>query len=120
MNILWSKTLQSHVNSDSSAPITVISIHPGGVDTFTHKWTFPRFSKWLVGLTIASPTVGAYTPAFAAAGKAVLENKERYRGAYLVNQPTGQITQPSKTALNSDLANQLWATTESFLAQIGI
>ena len=120
MNILWSKTLQSHVNSDSIAPITVISIHPGEVDTFSHNWTFPRFSKWLLGLFITSPSVGVYVPAFAAAGKAVLGNKERYQGAYLVNQPTGQITQPSKTALNSDLANQLWATTQSFLAQIGI
>ncbi|KAF8804455.1 NAD(P)-binding protein [Phlegmacium glaucopus] len=120
MMILWSKTLQNHINSDPNAPITVISIHPGGVNTFTDNWPFSRFFKWLVGLAIASPTVGAYTSVFAAAGRAVLENKELYQGVYLENKPTGRIAQPSKAALDTDLANQLWTTTESLLKQIGI
>ncbi|KAF8804468.1 NAD(P)-binding protein [Phlegmacium glaucopus] len=110
MTILWSKTLQSHINSDPNAPITVISIHPGGVNTFTDNWPFSRFFKWLVGLAIASPTVGTYTSVFAAAGRAVLENRE-----LLISG----ITQPSKAALNTDLTNQLWTTTELFLKQIG-
>jgi len=120
MMMLWSKTLQSHLDSDPNAPITVISVHPGGVNTFTDNWPFSRFFKWLVGLAVSTPTVGAYTPVFAAAGKAVLENKEMYQGAYLESKPTGRIAQPGKAALDTDLANQLSATTESLLKQIGI
>ncbi|KIM36678.1 hypothetical protein M413DRAFT_449022 [Hebeloma cylindrosporum] len=118
--ILWTKSLQRRLNEDISAPITVISVHPGGVDTFTHSWPFPRFFKWLVGLTIASPEVGAYNSVFAAAGSRVAEKKEAYEGAYLESQPTGRIAVPNKVTLNEQLGNNLWNITDSFLDKIGV
>ncbi|KAF8156639.1 hypothetical protein B0H34DRAFT_658150 [Crassisporium funariophilum] len=120
MVVIWTKTLQRRVGSDSSAPITVISVHPGGVDTFTHKWRFSKFFKWLVGLVIAQPAVGAYNSAFAAAGKKVRENREAYQGVYLESQPTGKFTHPNKAACNEALGDQLWTTTEAFLKSIAI
>ena len=89
--ILWTKSLQRRLNAEVSAPITVISVHPGGVDTFTHSWPFPRFFKWFVGMTIASPEVGAYNSAFAAAGSRVAQQRQVYEGVYLESQPTGRI-----------------------------
>jgi len=118
--ILWTKALQRRLSSDTSAPITVISVHPGGVDTFTHSWRFPRFSKWLVGLTIASPEVGAYNSVFAAAGLRVAQQKQAYEGAYLESQPTGRIAVPHKVALQEELGDNLWNITEGFLGKIGV
>jgi len=69
MLVLWTKTLQRQLNQDLSAPITAIAVHPGGVDTYSHKWAFPRFLGWLVGLVIAQTDVGAYNSAFAARAK---------------------------------------------------
>ncbi|KAF8970385.1 NAD-P-binding protein [Flammula alnicola] len=120
MLALWTKTIQKHFNSDPSAPITVIAVHPGGVDTFTHKWLFPRFFKWLVGLAIAQPDVGAYNSAFAAAGRRVRDDKKAYQGAYLESQPTGRIAAPNKAVLNEELGDCLWKTTETFLEQNNI
>ena len=120
MLILWTKSLQRRLNEDSSAPITVIAIHPGGVDTFSHKWPFPRLMGLLVGLAIAKPDVGAYNSVFAAAGKKVRDHKITYQGAYLESQPTGRIAKPSPAALNEELGEKLWERTIEFLAQIGI
>lgn len=120
MQVLWTKSLQQRLDEDPLAPITVISVHPGGVDTFTHKWRFPRLSKWFVGLTIASPEIGAYTSLFAAASKKVAADRQRYKGAYLESQPTGRFASPHKAALDEKLRNQLWSLTEAFLDRIGV
>ncbi|KAG6884789.1 hypothetical protein C0993_008279 [Termitomyces sp. T159_Od127] len=94
MVLLWSITLQKRISeANLSTPITVIALHPGGVDTFTHNWPFPAFSKWLVGLVIADPMRGAYNSVFAAASKTIASNKDRYRGKYLESAPTGRIAQ---------------------------
>jgi NAD(P)-dependent dehydrogenase (short-subunit alcohol dehydrogenase family) len=118
--ILWTKSLQRRLNVDTSAPITVISVHPGGVDTFTHSWPFPRFFKWLVGLSISSPEVGAYNSVFAAAGSRIAQQKQVYEGAYLESQPTGRIAVPNKVALQEELGDNLWKITEGFLEKIGV
>lgn len=120
MLILWTKSLQRRLNEDKSAPITAIAIHPGGVDTFSHTWPFPRLMGLLVGLAIAKPEVGAYNSVFAAAGKRVRDNKAIYQGAYLESQPTGKIAKPSQAALNEELGERLWKTTNEFLTQIGL
>ncbi|KAF8191211.1 NAD-P-binding protein [Pholiota molesta] len=116
---LWTRTLQRQLDNPT-APITVISIHPGGVDTFSHKWIFPRFFQWLVGLAIAQPEVGAYNSAFAAAGKRIKENRSAYKGAYLQSQPTGTIAEPHKGILDDDLGERLQKTTDKFLEDMGL
>ncbi|KAF5318873.1 hypothetical protein D9619_010947 [Psilocybe cf. subviscida] len=120
MQVLWTKSLQRHLNEDPLAPITVISVHPGGVDTFTHTWPFPRLSKWVVGLTIATTEIGAYNSLFAAASKRVAADREKYKGAYLESQPTGRIASPHKAALDEQSGTQLWSLTEAFLDGIGV
>jgi len=118
--ILWTKSLQRRLHVDTSAPITVISVHPGAVDTFTHSWPFPRFFKLLVGLTAASPEVGAYTSLFAAAGSRVAQQKQLYEGAYLESKPTGRIAVPNKVTLREELGDNLREVTEGFLEKIGV
>ncbi|GLB39252.1 putative enoyl-(Acyl carrier protein) reductase [Lyophyllum shimeji] len=121
MNLLWTKELQRRISAaESPAPITVIALHPGGVDTFSQNWPCPRLSSWLVRLAIADPERGAYTSVFAAASKRIAENKEEYNGVYLESKPTGRITKVGKLAASEELAAQLWETTEAFLASIGL
>ncbi|CAA7257331.1 unnamed protein product [Cyclocybe aegerita] len=120
MIIVWTKTLQRRLNADASAPITVTSVHPGGVDSFSHKLPFARLFKFLIGLAIAQPDVGAYNSAFAAAGKRIADDKKTYRGVYLESQPTGRVAAPNPVALNEELGEQLWKTTEAFLERIGV
>lgn len=120
MQVLWTESLQRRLDEDPLAPITVISVHPGGVDTFTHTWPLPRISKWIVGLTIATPEIGAYNSLFAAASKRVADGREKYKGAYLESQPTGRLTAPHQAVLDEHLRSQLWSVTEAFLISIGI
>ncbi|KDR76489.1 hypothetical protein GALMADRAFT_246863 [Galerina marginata CBS 339.88] len=120
MQILWTKGLQRRLNDDASAPITAIAVHPGGVDTYSHQWVFPRLFGWLVGLVIAQTEVGAYNSAFAAAGKKIRDNRVAYQGVYLESQPTGKFVTPSKAALNEELGERLWKTTTKLLEQVGV
>lgn len=76
---------------------------------------------WLLKKTIAplyfAPwRKGAMTVAFAAAGKDVAEQKEKYEGAYLV--PIAKIAKPSQFALDGRLATELYETTEKIIAEL--
>lgn len=116
---LWTRTLQRQVDNPT-APITVIAVHPGGVDTFSHKYAFLRFFQRLVRLAIAQPEVGAYNSVFAAAGKRIKENRSAYKGVYLQSKPTGTIAAPHKGILDDDLGERLQKTTDRFLEDIGL
>ncbi|KAJ3503897.1 hypothetical protein NLJ89_g8230 [Agrocybe chaxingu] len=120
MLTIWSTTLQRKLNEDPSAPITVIAVHPGAIDTFSHKLPLAFVFKFLIGFFMAPPSIGAYTPAFAAAGKRVAESRATYQGVYLENVPTGQITEPHKAVLDEEIGEALWKTTESFLEHIDV
>ena len=102
------------------APITVLAVHPGGVDTFTHKWPLPWLWGFAVKVAITNVDVGAYSPVFAAASPKVKQENEKYRGVYLASMPTGRIARPSTRALDPNLCNQLANTTEAFLNTIGL
>lgn len=120
MMSLWTKTLQRRLNADATAPITAISVHPGGVDTYSHNWVFPKLMGLLVRLAISTTDVGAYTSVFAAAGKKVADNRQAYQGAYLESKPTGNIAKPHKAVLDEALGDKLWETTVKFLGEIGV
>ena len=62
--------------------------------------------------------VGAYTSAFAAASPDVVQNPDKFKGAYLV--PVGVVSKPKVTANTEELAKELWATIETFLTDKGI
>ncbi|KAK0438321.1 uncharacterized protein EV420DRAFT_1736230 [Desarmillaria tabescens] len=116
--ILWTKSLQSQLDiSEPPVPITVISLHPGSVDTFTHKWPLAPLWKLLVVPVVTSIDRGSYTSFFAAAGKDVKDNRDNYKGAYLEDKPP-HIANPSKVARDDDLAEQLWTITVDFFSKL--
>ncbi|KAH7878248.1 uncharacterized protein C8R40DRAFT_1038546 [Lentinula edodes] len=121
LDILWTRSLQKHFNAASPPiPIVAMSIHPGGVDTFSHNWPLPWFWKPIVALAINDTEHGSYTSVFAAAAKVVRDEREKYCGAYLDNKPVGRIAVPSATARDDKLADDLWSSTMSLLKDLGI
>jgi hypothetical protein len=64
------------------------------------------------------PDAGAYTSAFAAASPDIVENPDKFKGAYLV--PVGNVRNPTVTGNSEELAKELWAGIETFLADKSI
>ncbi|KAG9311420.1 hypothetical protein JVU11DRAFT_8533 [Chiua virens] len=119
-NILYASELQRRLNAQGS-PITVMSLHPGAVNTFSIKPPLKRVS-WLVDILVypffVHPDVGGYTSTIAAASPDIVQNPEKYKGAYLV--PVGIVSKPNKEGSSEELANELWAAIETFLADRNI
>jgi len=119
-NILYASELQRKLSAEGS-PITVVSVHPGAVNTFSRKPQLKPIS-WLVDVLVypffVYPDVGAYTSAFAAASSDIVQNPDKFKGAYLV--PVGNVRKPTVTGSSEELANELWAAIETFLAEKGI
>ena len=88
----------------------------GNVKLFT-SLTFGRLINWGFSLFFISPHDGGYTPAWAAAAREVFEERDKYKGKYLV--PFGTLEEASKDAQREDLAKELWETTEKVLKDFG-
>ncbi len=118
---LWSNHLQRRLLADSPTnPITVISVHPGLVDTFLHKERLTKHIRPLITPFFLTPAQGAHNSVFAAASKKVRDNKETYRGGYIEGgNPVGNLVLPSKLAQDEKLAERLYETTKKVLAAIG-
>ena len=73
--------------------------------------------KWGLGFSpfLLSPHDGGYTPAWAAASRTVGEERDNYKGVYLV--PYDAIEEASEAARREDLAKELWETTERILRE---
>ena len=142
-NILWTTELQRRFDAENIR-ITAMSVHPGNVMSgrlpffciqevravmillpfanvtegnvklFT-SLTFGRVINWGFSLFFISPHDGGYTPAWAAASRRVFEERDRYKGKYLV--PYGDLEDASKDARREDLAKELWDTTERVLKE---
>jgi len=84
----------------------------GNVKLFT-SLAFGRLVNWGFSLFFISPHDGGYTPAWAAASRQVFEERDKYRGKYLV--PYGVLEEASEDARREDLAKELWDTTEGIL-----
>ncbi|KAG1870814.1 hypothetical protein F4604DRAFT_1770621 [Suillus subluteus] len=120
MNMLYAFELQRHLTAVGS-PITVIALHPGAVNTFSDKPPLSNFKfivKPIVSLFFLHPDQGAYNSAFAAASEEVVEQREKYKGAYLT--PVGKLTEPTEVAKDEGLAKELWDTVDKFLEEKGI
>lgn len=116
--ILWTKSLQKQLDvSRPPIPITTISLHPGSVDTFTHRWPLAPLWKLLVAPVVTDMDRGSYTSFFAAAGKDIRDNRDKYKGVYLENNPT-RIANPSKVGRDDDLAQRLWTITVDFFSRL--
>lgn len=70
---------------------------------------------WIAKIFFVSSDVGAYTSAFAAASVKVREDREKYKGKYIV--PYGKVETPSVDAQDAGLAKDLWDSTEELLAK---
>ncbi|KAF9027191.1 NAD(P)-binding protein [Hymenopellis radicata] len=116
--ILWTKALQDHL---SSSNITAIAIHPGGVNTFGAS--FPFFLRPLLIWVLADAEHGAYNSVFAAAGKEVKEDRERFRGVYVEPTLVGKqpaVREPAKMALDEGLRKDLWEKTLGYTQRVGL
>jgi hypothetical protein len=86
----------------------------GNVKLFT-SLTLGRAINWGFSLFFISPHDGGYTPAWAAASRQVFEERDKYKGKYLV--PYGVLEDASTDARSEDLARELWDTTERILKE---
>ena len=86
-----------------------------GTVKFFRSLTFGRAINWGFSLFFLSPHDGGYTPAWAAASLQVFEERDKYKGKYLV--PYGLLEDASKDARREDLASELWDTTERVLKE---
>ncbi|KAJ3504300.1 hypothetical protein NLJ89_g8007 [Agrocybe chaxingu] len=117
---LATKALQRRLLSASSSepathPITCISVHPGAVNTFSNR--VPYLPGWLitpiVNLFFISPDAAARSLCYAAASPEVAEDKEKFRGAYLV--PGFKIDPDTDITKNETLQDEVWESTVEIL-----
>lgn len=111
-NILFAKALQRKL---ADTNIISLALHPGPVNTSmsTHTW-FPRLSYFILWLIWKTPEVGSYNSCLAAASPIIRQEADKYKGSYLV--PVGKIVDSSPLTRNEEMQNDLWDTTEKYLA----
>ena len=114
--MLYTKELQRRLIDDGHE-ITVMSLHPGNVNTFSYVSPYPKLTGILMRLLFLSPDVGSYTSLFAAASPEVDCDKQ-YKGGYL--RPIARLEEASAQANDITLAKELWYTTESVIAELGL
>jgi NAD(P)-dependent dehydrogenase (short-subunit alcohol dehydrogenase family) len=116
-NILYASELQRRLTAAGS-PITVITVDPGSVNTFSHKPPVSHFKfilEPLMYLFFDKPDKGAYNSAFAAASEEVAKQRDKYKGVYLT--PVGKVTEPTDMARDEELQKELWDSVEKFLQE---
>lgn len=113
----WTQALQRRFNA-SDVSITCINVHPGSVDTFSHKFPLAAITGLPLRLLMLTPVQGAYTSLFAAASPVVAKEKDRYKGAYL--KPFGVFVKPLKETEDEDRQEELWKLTEDTLTEMGV
>ncbi|EIW55471.1 NAD-P-binding protein [Trametes versicolor FP-101664 SS1] len=119
-NALYAKQLQRRVDLEG-IPITVMALHPGSVNTEGLRQdpsaSIPilgRLVKFVMEHFLTGASEGAYASSFAAASPIVKAERDKYKGAYL--DPPGKIVPPpAPEAESTELAEELWATTETIL-----
>ncbi|KAJ7083143.1 NAD-P-binding protein [Mycena belliarum] len=118
--ILYTKALQMRFNA-AAIPITCLTLHPGVISTrgsMATVRTIPFVGRLapILPLLLGSWREGALTVAFAAAGKEVAAQREKYQGAYLV--PVAKIATPSSFALDARLREEVYESTELALKEL--
>ncbi|KAL1939523.1 hypothetical protein VTO73DRAFT_9834 [Trametes versicolor] len=124
-NVLYAKQLQRRLDLEG-IPITVLALHPGAINTEGVRKdpgaSLPILGpivKLIITKLLTTPEEGAYTSSFAAASPIVKAEREKYKGAYL-NPPGKIVTPPAPEAESKELAEELWATTETILQSFNL
>ena len=145
-DILYTIELHRRLSSSrdpATSNITVLSIHPGTVNTVPERPEIARLHLstfvFLIGLPISVvPDIGAYNSVFAAASPVVKRERERFGGGYVV--PVGRLVSPGgglwrtlfqeqgkeETEIEEkewewgERGKELWVTIEKFLEERGI
>ena len=145
-DILYTTELHRRLSSSrdpATSNITVLSIHPGTVNTVPERPEIARLHLstfvFLIGLPISVvPDIGAYNSVFAAASPVVKRERERFGGGYVV--PVGRLVSPGgglwrtlfqeqgkeETEIEEkewewgERGKELWVTIEKFLEERGI
>ncbi|KAJ3774415.1 hypothetical protein FB446DRAFT_639883 [Lentinula raphanica] len=120
--IIWTRALHQHLKSLSSTMpgverVVTMAIDPGNIDTFSNRWPLPWLWRPLY-VPWCNVDVGAYPTVFAAAGKKIHEDPERYSGVYL--DVKMKVANPSRNARSDKLAEELWTLVEGITNDIGV
>jgi hypothetical protein len=120
--LLFAQELQRRLDAqspDGASPIIVTAIHPGAVNTFSHRLPIPQaIADPIINLFFYTTVDGSYTSTIAAASPEVRANADKYKGAYL--KPIGVIGKATAQANDKELAQALWTTTENWLDGLGL
>jgi len=119
-NILHVKELQRRLDADN-CPITCVALHPGEVRTrgaldAVGKLAMGGMAKVLLRVFSIAPDKGALTSLFAAASPVIAQERQKFKGSYLI--PYGRIKEPSPTARDAKLAADLWKTTKLVISEL--
>ena len=145
-NVLYTTELQRRLSSSgdpATSNITVLSIHPGVVNTVFERPEVTRLHLstfvFLIGYPISVvPDVGAYNSVFAAASPVVKRERERFGGGYIVSvgrlvsrggglwrllfpgQGEEENESEEKEWKWEERGKELWETIEKFLEKRGV
>ncbi|KZO91910.1 NAD-P-binding protein [Calocera viscosa TUFC12733] len=114
-NVLFAKELQRRLDAQG-IPALSMSLSPGSVSTAGSKRAVGLFYYPLSALFFLTPLQGALTSLFAATSPQVLEDRDKYRGAYLV--PYGKLAKVSDKAADAAMAGRLWELSEQAMKEI--
>jgi len=114
-NILLAKELQRRwAAAQPPIPGIALSLHPGGVATDGAK-NFLGTWYHFIPMPFVAPEQAAGLVLFAAASPTVRRGKE-YEGGYL--RPGPKLAEPSKEAMDEELARDLWELSERVCEEI--
>ncbi|PPQ73000.1 hypothetical protein CVT24_001434 [Panaeolus cyanescens] len=111
----YSHALQRRLPSN----VICVTLNPGLVHTSVGNHVkYARLANLALWLFAKRPEEGSFTTLFAAASPKVKAEAEKYKATFLM--PVGVISNPSPHVLKHDMQEDLWATTEKYLADIGL
>ncbi|KAG9030990.1 hypothetical protein FRB95_003270 [Tulasnella sp. JGI-2019a] len=122
-NIWFTRQLQKRLDQEGSN-ILVMAVHPGSVSTpgahtslyRSAPWPLPQIFWPIIKLTFSTPAQGAYSSQFAATSRKVAQDRDAYKGAYIL--PPSKLTPLTGQATDDALAEQLWRLSEEVVKEV--
>ncbi|KIK15904.1 hypothetical protein PISMIDRAFT_114291 [Pisolithus microcarpus 441] len=104
-NVLYTSELDRRLSSSTvpyESNIIAVSVHPGLVNTISHKPAIARlrldsFVDWLASFVSVTPDIGAYNSVYAAVVPVIRMERRKYEGGFMI--PIGVPVTPGEGAL---------------------